>query len=113
MTDTAARSWEGRRTEETREVEKVLREAGFHQVDACRYNSAVIRLRVIDPRFQGKALEKRHAMVEPHLGELPEETQADIVTFLTFAPSELQGENRLCKEALLNLEFEDPSPSEL
>jgi len=41
------------RTEETYAVEALLMEAGFEKVDAYRYNSAVIRLRVVDPRFEG------------------------------------------------------------
>ena len=113
MTRTANRSWESRRTDETRMVERALRDAGFETVDAYRYNSAAIRLRVIDPRFEGKPLEKRDAMVEQHLKRLPERTQGDIISLFTFAPSELQQTSKPPREALLNLEFEDPSPSML
>ena len=110
MTNTAALPWEAKRTAETRQVEDVLRKAGFATVDAYRYNSASIRVRVIDPRFEGLPHEQRDAMVEPHLEQLPERTQADIMTLFTFAPSELQQTPKTFREFLLNTEFEDPSP---
>jgi hypothetical protein len=113
MTSTSAPVWEAKRTDETRQVEKVLRRAGFQKVDAYRYNSASIRLRVIDPRFEGLPTEKRDAMIEPHLEQLPERTQADILSLFTFAPSELQQDSKTLKEFLLNKEFDDPSPSRL
>lgn len=113
MTRTFVHAWKAKRTDETRHVEKVLRKAGFKKVDAYRYNSASIRLRVIDPRFEGLSPEQRDGMVEPHLDQLPERTQADIITLFTFAPSELEQTRKACKESLLNTEFEEPSPSML
>lgn len=113
MTPTAARPWEAKRTDETRGVEDLLRKAGFEKVDTYRYNSASIRVLVIDSRFEGLKPEKRDAMVEPHLETLPERTQADIINLYTFAPSDLQHSPRLSREFLLNVEFDDPSPSML
>jgi hypothetical protein len=113
MTDTSAAHWEAKRTDETRQVEEVLRSAGFEKVDAYRYNSASIRVRVIDSRFEGLPPEKRDAMVEPHLEQLPERTQADIIDLFTFAPSELEQTPKTFREFLLNTEFDDPSPSML
>ena len=113
MTPTMTRAWETRQTDETRLVEVVLKRAGFGQVDAYRYNSASIRVRVIDPRFDGLPIEKRDAMVEPVLEQLPERTQADIMTLLTFAPAELQQTPKTFRQYLLNVEFDDPSPSVL
>ena len=113
MTSTMTRAWETRQTDETRLVEVVLKRAGFGQVDAYRYNSASIRVRVIDPRFDGLPIEKRDAMVEPVLEQLPERTQADIMTLLTFAPAELQQTPKTFRQYLLNVEFDDPSPSVL
>ena len=102
-------------TKETEHVEKVLREAGFDRVDVYRYNPASIRIRVIDPRFEKLAPEKRDAMVERYLKKLPEATQADIINLFTFAPSDLKADPRQApsalRELLLNAEFEDPSPS--
>jgi acid stress-induced BolA-like protein IbaG/YrbA len=112
-TNATTSAWESKRTAETRKVEDVLRNAGLQRVDAYRYNSASIRVRVVDERFEGVSREKRDEMVEPHLAALPESTQADIVTLLTFAPSEVEPGAKALKESLLNLEFDDPSPSML
>ena len=113
MIQTTSPRWEAKRTDETRQVEEVLRKAGFDRVDAYRYNSASIRVRVIDRRFEGLSAEKRDAMVEPHLEGLPERTQADIMSLFTFAPSELRQPPKDFKEFIKNTEFDDPSPSML
>lgn len=112
MTASATRAWEAKRTTETRWIEAVLN-SGFDQADAYRYNSASIRLRVIDRRFEGIPREKRDAMVEEQIGTFPPETQRDIVTLFTFAPSELSGSPKNFREFMLNTEFDDPSPSML
>ncbi|MEX0775384.1 MAG: hypothetical protein WD042_06670 [Phycisphaeraceae bacterium] len=109
MTNASAPTWESKRTDETRRVEKVLR-AAFEKADAYRYNSASIRVRVIDAKFEGLAPERRDAIVEAYLKQLPERTQADIINLYTFAPSELKESS---KEVLVNTEFDDPSPSML
>jgi hypothetical protein len=112
MSQITSSRWK-KQTDETRGVEKVLRDAGFERVDVYRYNLASIRVRVIDRRFEGLSDEKRDAMVEPHLEGLPERTQADIISLFTFAPSELGASPSTLKELLMNAEFEDPSPSRL
>ncbi|MBY0523327.1 MAG: hypothetical protein K2R98_08005 [Gemmataceae bacterium] len=104
--------WKEMQTDETRQVESALRKA-FQQVDAYRYNSASIRVRVIDPGFKGKDVSKRDAMVEKHLKKLPKETQTDIMSLLTIAPDELEHPEKSSRERLLNAEFEDPSDSML
>jgi stress-induced morphogen len=109
---TATLSWEAKRTPETRTVEDLLRQH-FERADSYRYNSASIRVRVIDSRFEGLSREKRDAMVELFLDKLPPETQRDIVTLFTFAPSELNRTPTTFREFLLNTEFDDPSPSML
>ena len=113
MIQTISPRWEAMRTDETRHVEETLRKAVFDQADAYRYNPASIRVRVIDRRFEGLSIEERGAMVEPHLEELPERTQADIIDLFTFVPSELSQSPRIRKEFMLNMEFDDPSPSML
>ena len=113
MTNLSAPPWEAKRTEETRKVEEVLRNAGFEKVDAYRYNSASIRVRVIDSKFEGLPPEKRDAMIEPYLEQLPNHTQADIMNLFAFTPSELQQTPKTFREFLLNTEFDDPSPSML
>ena len=104
--------WETKRTPETRMVEDLLRK-NFERADSYRYNSASIRVRVIDSRFDGLSREKRDAMVEPILDTLPPEIQRDIVTLFTFAPPELARTPETFREFLLNTEFDDPSPSML
>ena len=113
MSQVTTYRWEAKRTDETRNVEVALRKAGFDQVDAYRYNSASIRVRVVDPRFEGMSPEKRDAMVEPHLEQLPERTQADILSLFTFTPSELHQTPKTFREFIQNTEFDDPSPSML
>jgi stress-induced morphogen len=102
--------WKEMRTAETRRVEETLRKE-FPQADAYRYNSASIRVRIVDPRFAGKSNEQRDAMVEPLLLQLPEETQADIMNLLTLSPEEASAQS--FKYSLANVEFEEPSPSVL
>jgi len=104
---TATPLWEAKRTPETKMVETHLR-SFFEDAAAYRYNPASIRVRIIDSRFENLSREKRDEMVECHLDQLPEETQRDIVTLFTFAPSELQQTPRTLREFLLNSEFEDP-----
>lgn len=113
MTPSTMKTWESKRTQETRGIEDLLKKKGFEEADAYRYNSASIRIRVIDKRFEGMPREKRDALVEEHLDTLPPETQRDIVTLFTFAPSELSGAPKTFRESMLNTEFDDPSPSML
>ena len=58
------KSWQKKRTDETKAIEKLLRKH-FDRVDAYRYNSASIRIRVIDERFGGKSQSQREQMVHP------------------------------------------------
>ena len=113
MTTATTSSWEKQQSDETKGVEKLLQEKGFQRVDAYRYNSASIRVRVVDGRFENLPPDQRDALVEPVLDELPESTQADIMVLLTFAPSELLENGKLSRAKMLNAEFEDPSPSML
>lgn len=99
--------WEGKRTKETREIEAAFR-VEFPRTDAYRFNSASIRMRVIDERFEGKSIAEREAMVWPLLKRLPKKTRDDILVLLTLAPSELTTFN---SQSLMNLEFDKPQPS--
>jgi stress-induced morphogen len=112
MTSATTPRWEANRTGETKRVENLLRQH-FTKADSYRYNSASIRVRVVDPQFEGMPREKRDAMVEPIIDQLPAETQRDIVTLLTFAPSELDQTPATSREFMLNCEFDDPTPSML
>lgn len=101
--------WHAMRTSESRLIETTLRPE-FPNTDAYRYNSASIRVRVVDPRFAGLSTEKRDELIEPILKTLPDQIQDDIMNLLMLAPDEIEGFSRY---SLVNLEFEDPSPSML
>jgi hypothetical protein len=112
MTTTATPPWEAKRTDETRMVEDHLR-PHFQHVDAYRYNSASIRVRIIDDGFEGMSREKRDAMAEEQIDKLPPKTQRDIVTLFTFTRSELAQTPKTFREFMQNTEFENPSPTML
>ena len=105
--------WKAMRTEETIRVEDFIKQAGFENVDAYRYNSASIRVRVIDPRFEGLQIEERDSFIEPLLHKLPERTQGDLTMLLTLAPSEVDPDSKNYRSLWMNSEFDDPSPSRL
>lgn len=112
MTTTTTPPWEAKRTDETRMVEDVLRKH-FEQVDSYRYNSASIRVRFIDSRFEGMSRDDRDRLVEDQICQLPQDPQRDIVTIFCFAPSELGKTPKIFRESMLSAEFENPSPSML
>ena len=101
--------WEGKKTPETRKIEALFR-TDFPQTDAYRFNSASIRVRVIDDRFEGKSIAEREAMVLPLFKKLPKKTRDDVLLLLTLAPSEQRSFN---SQTLMNLEFEKPLHSRL
>jgi acid stress-induced BolA-like protein IbaG/YrbA len=92
-----------KKTPETRQIERLLR-SKFPRAEAYRYNSASIRVRVIDSRFAGQSRTEREEQVLPLIRQLPEETQADVMILLMLTPDELA-------RSLMNLEFENPTPS--
>ena len=87
------------------EVESVLGRE-FPDTSAYRYNAASIRVRVVDDQFRGKSVPERERLVRPLIARLPAECQSDITILLLLPPEELAG-------SLMNLEFENPSPSML
>jgi hypothetical protein len=98
-----------KKTPETDRIEEVL---GRHFTQhppgypptAYRYNSASIRVRVVDESFRGKSRSEREKMALPVVRTLPEETQEDVTILLLLAPEDLE-------RSPMNLEFEAPSPS--
>lgn len=110
MSQHTSERWKALRTDESRLVEAALRKE-FDRADAYRYNSASIRVRVIDPRFEGMSTEERDSLVEEVLQSLPQETLADIISIITL--TEEEATNSTLRPYLLNVEFEDPSPSSL
>ena len=108
MSQVATPRWATMQDDDSREVERVIRQ-GFPHADAYRYNSASIRVRVVDERFRGKSIEERDSMVEPYIHQLPEELQADIMRLLTLAPP---NETYSFRDAYSNQEFEEPEASD-
>ena len=94
-------TWKRLQTAETKEIAAELRKK-FPQTDAYRYNSAAIRVRVVDSQFKGKSETQRERRVLPLIRKFPEEIQADITLLLMLSPDELDS-------SLANMEFENPS----
>jgi len=92
-------------TVETTQIEDALK-SHFPGTSAYRYNSASIRVRVVDERFAGKSMAEREDMLLPLVHQLPDDIQADITLLLLLTPDE-------APDSLMNLEFLDPSPSML
>lgn len=77
------------------------------QVDVRRYNSASVRVRVIDPTFAAIAKTRRDTEVWGLLKQhLDEDVLGDVSLLLLLAP----GEEAM---SLMNHEFENPTPSRL
>lgn len=93
MTTDQKPAWDWRRTEESRMVEKALLDAGFERVDAYRYNSASLRVRVVDSEFESMPADQRNALIDPELDKLPETTQSDIINLVLLSPVELDQPN--------------------
>ncbi len=81
------------------------------KVEAYRYNSASLRVRVVSEQFIGKSRVEREAIVQPLIEKLPDEIQTDIVMLLLLTPDEHA--RRTERLDLLDIEFDDPSRSNL
>ena len=73
-----------------------------------RYNPASIRVRVIDPRFEGKSFREREQLISGVLSSLPEAVESDITLLLLLTADETRDQTDL-----MNLEFDDPSRTRL
>src|SRR5437588_618947 len=71
-----------------------------------RQNSVSIRVRIIDPSFQGLDKPERHKKVWQFLGQLPEDMQGDISMLVLIAPDEKD-------KSFANLMFDQREPSKL
>ena len=105
----ATARWRRKATPDTERIVELLKAAfpnhpANYPPAAYRYNSASIRVRVVDEAFRGKSRPKRDEMVSHLLEELPEETYSDIMILLLLTPEEVD-------EDPMNLEFENPTPS--
>lgn len=99
-------TWSDKRTKETEEIERALAKE-FPGTQAYRQNSASIRIRILDDRFNGKSRTEREDMVIPLIRKaLSEEVQADITVLVLLTNKEVD-------ESMMNVEFENPTPSNL
>jgi hypothetical protein len=73
-------------------------------VEARRHNSVSIRLRVVDPDFEGLDRIQRESEVWRLLDQLPEEAVADITMVILLAPAEAEN-------SPASADFDDPIPS--
>ena len=76
------------------------------KIMAYRYNSASIRVRVVDPDFIGKIIPEREEEVWAILDTLPEEIRSEITVLLLITPEESESSG-------MSMEFENPVPSRL
>jgi hypothetical protein len=76
------------------------------QVDVQRQNNVSIRVRVIDPDFEGLTRGEREPEVWKALEALDDETFQNITMLLLLPPSEVA-------RSFANIEFENPVPSRL
>ena len=80
------------------------REHPSAKIDAYRRNPASVRIRVIDPDFEGKDEIQREDAVWGFLDRLPDEVRSDITMLVLVTPDEVD-------KSLASLEFQDPTPS--
>ena len=76
------------------------------QIKLYRQNSASIRVRIVDPEFEGISKADRHEAVWAFVKDLPEDQQSEISVLLLLTPDEL-------KLSFANFEFDNPVPSKL
>ena len=67
-------------------------------IDLYRQNSVSIRVRIVDPAFQGMSKKERNDLVWDYLDTLSEDAQADISMLVLLAPTEVE-------KSMGNLEF--------
>ncbi len=82
-------------------VPRYLVEHPEARVDAYA-TSECVRLRIVDPSFEGRGLRERQAIVLPYLVELPKDVFDGIGISLLISPKERE-------MSMLSLEFDDHS----
>jgi len=76
------------------------------RIDLYRQSPASIRIRIIDPSFEGMERSQRNDLVWDILDRLPDDDQADVSMLVLLTPDETS-------RSFANFEFEDPVPMEL
>ena len=88
-------------------VERLEQYAHAHSgavVAVYRHSPYTVRVRVIDPGFQGMSKSERHRRVWQYLADLDEEVLNDLSTLILLTEAERNA-------SLSNQEFDDPIPS--
>jgi stress-induced morphogen len=76
------------------------------EIEGYLEDSFSIKLRIVDPDFQGVSRTDRHNAIWRELETLPEETLSYLSILLLLTPEER-------KTSFASLEFDDPAPSTL
>jgi hypothetical protein len=76
------------------------------EIEAYRQNSVSVRIRVIDPEFDGKSRAEREEQLWKILERLPDEVAAEISLLLLLTPEE-------SKKSFASFEFDSPIPSKI
>lgn len=77
-----------------------------------RYNSASIRIRIVDPMFDGMSEDERENIAYAYIDQLPDNIANDITLLLLFTDHEIANPETTIF-GLANLEFDDPRLSRL
>ena len=110
MVKTRKPIWMKLKNAETEQIEQLLG-PHFQRVDAYRVNSASIRVRVVDEKFDGLSERARDRSVEKYFKQLRKEISNDIMVLLTMTPAELD-DTPVTMNGCLNYDFENP-PTDL
>ena len=86
------------------ELARYEREHAQSRTSLYRQNSVSVRIRIIDPSFEGLTRAERSKRVWEYLHRLPQDAQSDITVLLLLTPNEVQ-------TSFGNLDFERPVPS--
>jgi stress-induced morphogen len=86
------------------ELERYQADHPHSKIDLYRQNPVSVRVRVVDPEFEGRSKVERSDMVWKYLENLTDDCQSDISMLVLLAPDEME-------KSFSNLEFEDPIPS--
>ena len=87
-------------------LQKYQKDHSNARISLYRQNSVSVRVRIIDPSFEGKGKPERNELVWHYFRGLSEEVQSDISMLLLLTPNEV-------KSSFANMEFDDPVPSKL
>ena len=93
------------------QIEVALRKV-FDRVEVYRHNSASIRVRIIHAAFEDQSRSQREERVFPVLERLPERVYTQIIMLLLLTPAEAEP-SKFNRYSLMNLEFDQESPSRL